>query len=199
METHLEDPPSNSKPALRATTLQPRQAGAAVGSTHPAGARTRTHTRRRRHRLRDRSAPKQNSLRLPAFARLAGGRRPGEEAGVERSHHHAQCTAKGSHSSPRRRRGCKYAPADAANRPSITHFTPSPSPQNKTHTQKQKETSQEKPESNSTTISSVFVPRRRLLCPPHIPPRQSGPARCPSGMPCQVPVGQPRRGPSLLI
>ena len=40
----------------------------------PAGAQMLTDAQHRRHCLRDHSTPKQNSLRLPAFTRLAGGR-----------------------------------------------------------------------------------------------------------------------------
>lgn len=202
MERHHQDPPSNTKLALEATALQTRQP-----ERSPIGTQTLTGgVQHRRRCLRDPSTPKQNSLQLPAFTYLPRGQehpmgRPGRRLGFRGD----TIIPNAQQASPTPcRQGCKCTPADAANRPSVTHFThntpPPTSPQNKTHTQKQKETRQEKPDSNSTTISSVFIPRRRLLCPlSHPPPRRTGAARCPFAIPCQEPAGPACRGRSLLI
>lgn len=122
--------------------------------------------------------PPASSLRLPGRGQEhpAGG--PGRRLGLRGQHHHPQRTANVSRSSPLRQRGCKRAPADAANRASITHFTPPPLLPKTKHTPRNRRKPVRK---NPTVIQQLFqafsFPGGG--CSAASPPRRPGPARCP--------------------
>lgn len=139
--------------------------------------------------------PPASSLRLPGRGQEhpAGG--PGRRLGLRGQHHHPQRTANVSRSSPLRQRGCKRAPADAANRASITHFTPPPLLPKTKHTPRNRRKPVRK---NPTVIQQLFqafsFPGGGCSAASPPPPSRTCPVPRRDG--CQGPVDQPA-GPVL--